>query len=67
MFAGFELLRGIILEAEEWSPESGLTSPTLKLKRPALRSKYSFRLKALYDQLEAEVEGTVQPQHPKKK
>ncbi len=53
---GFETLRGIILESEEWNPEGGLTSPTLKLKRPALRSKYSFRLKALYDSLEGEVE-----------
>ncbi len=26
---GFELLRGIILEPEEWSPESGLTSPSM--------------------------------------
>ena len=49
---GFETLDGIILEPSEWSPEMGLTTPTLKLKRPALRSKYSFRLKALYDGIE---------------
>ena len=49
---GFEALHGIILEPEEWTAELGLTTPTLKLKRPALRSKYSFRLKALYDSLE---------------
>jgi long-chain acyl-CoA synthetase len=51
---GFEQLWGVILEPEEWVPETGLTTPTLKLKRPALRSKYSFRLKALYDNLSEE-------------
>jgi long-chain acyl-CoA synthetase len=49
---GYEMLKGILLEHEEWAPDTGLTSPTLKLKRPALRSKYAFRLKQLYDALD---------------
>ena len=34
---GFEKVRGIILEAEPFSVENNLLTPTLKLKRPQLQ------------------------------
>lgn len=53
---GYELLRGIILDHEEWTPDgagpgAGLLSPTFKLKRNALKAKYSFKLKQLCDSI----------------
>ncbi|MBW5483997.1 AMP-dependent synthetase/ligase [Streptomyces bambusae] len=37
------------LLTEEWSPESGELTPTLKLRRRIVRTKYAEQLDALYD------------------
>ena len=47
-FKGFEKPRDFILDSEEFTTENGLLTPTLKLKRRNVMSKYESRLKALY-------------------
>ncbi|MDH5673684.1 MAG: long-chain fatty acid--CoA ligase [Myxococcales bacterium] len=45
---GFESVRDFLLESRELSPENGLLTPTLKLKRRAIMEAYGERLAALY-------------------
>ena len=47
----FEVPRGIILEAEGWTVENGLQTPTYKLKRPQLQTKYEAAISAMYTTL----------------
>jgi len=47
-FKGFERIRDIILDGEELSPDNGMLTPTLKVKRRVVMEKYGQRLKALY-------------------
>jgi long-chain acyl-CoA synthetase len=44
----FEVPRAVALEPEAWTPEGGLMTPTFKLKRPALGSKYKAVVSDLY-------------------
>jgi len=37
---GFEIIKDIILTNVEWLPDTGLVTPTLKLKRAQLRDYY---------------------------
>ena len=44
----FEVPRAVALEHEAWDVESGLMTPTFKLKRPQLGRKYESVVAALY-------------------
>ena len=48
--AGYEISLAIRLEPEPWLPDSGLVTPTLKLKRQALREHYKRVIARLYGQ-----------------
>ena len=43
-----ESIKKFLLVCETWSPENGALSPTLKLKRKALKTKYKIKLDYLY-------------------
>ncbi|KAI8900615.1 hypothetical protein BC833DRAFT_513482, partial [Globomyces pollinis-pini] len=49
---GFEFLKAIHLEPEMFSTESGLLTPTMKMKRPEAVSKYRSILDGLYKELD---------------
>lgn len=51
---GFEQIRALRLEPEEWSVETGYMTPSLKLKRPALKTKYTKDVAAMYKELEGQ-------------
>jgi long-chain acyl-CoA synthetase len=42
-------LKKFELVNQEWTPETGELSPTLKVKRKFIKSKYKFELDKLYD------------------
>ena len=44
----YERVQGFILEAEEFSPENGMLTPSLKVRRRAVMSKYGEQIDALY-------------------
>merc|ERR1719223_2246446 len=46
--AGFETPRAVYL-AKEWTPESDLVTPTMKLKRPQLKKHYAEVIDHLYE------------------
>lgn len=39
---GFEVPRVAVIETEPWTPENGLLTPALKVKRPACKAKYEM-------------------------
>jgi long-chain acyl-CoA synthetase len=45
---GFELAKAIKLEAEPFSVDNGLLTPTFKLKRPQLKERFEPDIRALY-------------------
>ncbi|KAA6354580.1 MAG: hypothetical protein EZS28_049893, partial [Streblomastix strix] len=47
----FQRLFGLIIEPEAWSVENGCFSPTQKLKRFVLRSRYEKELENMLDAL----------------
>lgn len=49
-FRAFERVHGFVLVAEPLTVESGMLTPTLKLRRAAVIEKYGPRLRALYGQ-----------------
>ena len=49
----FEVPRNIYLEAEMFTAENGLLTPTFKLKRPVARDNYREQIDVLYAQLGA--------------
>ena len=53
-FRGFERCKKFIIVSEEWSPENGMLTPTLKLKRNIIADRYKDRIEELY-----ESEGTL--------
>ncbi len=49
-FPGYAAVRRVCLLTEPWSVACGAMTPTLKLKRPALRRRFEAQLRALYAQ-----------------
>ncbi len=48
-FADYEQVKRYALLADEWTPQNGLLSPTLKVKRKAVLIKYAERLERLWN------------------
>jgi long-chain acyl-CoA synthetase len=55
--ARFEQLKKVILIAEEFSPENGALTASMKLRRRVVEERYRVRIEAMY--AEAEVLGVV--------
>ena len=47
---GYEKIRGFVLSDEEFTPENGMLTPSLKIKRRAIVAKYGDEIEALYSQ-----------------
>ncbi len=47
-FADYEQVKRYTLIADEWTPQNGLLSPTLKVKRKAVQAKYAEQLEKLW-------------------
>jgi long-chain acyl-CoA synthetase len=47
---GFEVVKKVCLEAEAWSVENNLLTPTFKLKRNEAKKKYIDQIDAMYAQ-----------------
>jgi len=45
---GFEIIKNVYLESEPWTVENNLLTPSMKLKRPAVKKKYQSHIEALY-------------------
>jgi long-subunit acyl-CoA synthetase (AMP-forming) len=45
---GFEIIKNIYLEPEQWTIENGYLTPSMKLKRPAIKKKYQQIIEKLY-------------------
>lgn len=45
---GYERVRGFILGADEWTPESGFLTPSLKVKRRAVLAAFDSDIESLY-------------------
>ena len=50
--ARFEKLKRILLVADEFSPENGALTPTMKLKRKVIEERYRGQIDELYAQAE---------------
>lgn len=48
---GFEEIKAVLLEAEPFSVENDLMTPSFKLKRPQLQKKYQSDITRMYDDL----------------
>jgi long-chain acyl-CoA synthetase len=46
---GYEQVRGFVLEDEEFTPENGMLTPSLKVKRKAVLDRYGDDLEKLYE------------------
>ena len=46
---GFEKVKKFKLLKEEFTPENGLLTPTLKMKRPKIYEKYAEMIKEMYE------------------
>ena len=49
-FPGYAQVRAVHLGLSPWTVENGLLTPTLKLKRPALETRFATVIEALYEQ-----------------
>jgi long-chain acyl-CoA synthetase len=45
---GFEIVKNIYLEPEQWTIENGCLTPSMKLKRPVIKKKYQQVIEKLY-------------------
>ncbi len=45
---GYERVRGFVLTDEEFTPENGMMTPSLKVKRRAVMAKYGDQIEAVY-------------------
>ena len=48
-FPGYAVVRRVLLLTEPWSIENGLLTPTLKLKRPQVVSRFAKEIEKLYE------------------
>lgn len=48
-FPGYAKIRKVSLMLEEWTLESGLLTPTLKIKRPKVAERYKAQIDQLYE------------------
>ncbi|RKP38348.1 hypothetical protein BJ085DRAFT_22103 [Dimargaris cristalligena] len=48
---GFECIKNVYLEADAFSPENGLLSPTFKLKRNVAATHYAAQIDTMYQEL----------------
>ena len=48
-FPGYAKVRRVVLTLDEWTVESGLLTPTLKLKRTRVIERYAVRLAGLFE------------------
>lgn len=48
-FADYEQVKRFQLVSEEWTPQNGLLSPTLKVKRKAVQAKYADEIEKLFN------------------
>ena len=55
--ARFEQLKKLVLIAEEFSPENGMLTASMKLRRKVVEERYRHQIEAMYE--EAEVVGAV--------
>lgn len=46
--AAFEIPRKALLDSDPWTPESGLVTDALKIKRYAIKSKFIDEIKRMY-------------------
>jgi long-chain acyl-CoA synthetase len=51
--ARFEKLKRVIVVPDEFSPENGILTPTLKLRRRVVEERYRQQIDELYAQAEA--------------
>ena len=47
-FKGAELLKGVVLTAEEWTPQNGLTTAAQKVNRGAIGKVFREQIEELY-------------------
>ena len=47
----FEIPKAVLLHPEQFTPENGLVTPTLKKKRPQIRAHFKSRVAELYESL----------------
>lgn len=47
-FPGYAKIRGVYASSEEWTVESGLLTPTLKIKRPQVLEHFKSEIESLY-------------------
>ena len=45
---GFEVIKRVFLEPEQWSTANDLMTPSFKLKRPNLQKHYAQEIKSMY-------------------
>ncbi|GLC68457.1 hypothetical protein PLESTF_000693600 [Pleodorina starrii] len=57
---GFEIVRAVHLVPEPFTPDNGLLTPTLKLRRPALLRRFRREVDEMYEQLAAAAPQTQQ-------
>ena len=48
--ASYEQVKKILISPTEWTPESGELTPTLKVKRKVVTSRFEKELDALYEE-----------------
>ena len=48
----FEIPKIVLIENEPWTPDNGLLTPALKIKRPACKEKYEKIMEALTERVE---------------
>jgi long-chain acyl-CoA synthetase len=48
---GFEFIKNVHLDAEEFSVDNGCVTPTFKLRRPQLKERYNSVIDAMYKAL----------------
>jgi len=48
---GFEMVKAVHLDAEPWTVDNELLTPTMKLKRPQAKKRYQAQIAAMYNRI----------------